>query len=67
MIQIAVGSKDFPHIQHFPTTKEDWEGLSDVFVGNESMKSTIYEALSNHAEGLFMLDGEEHEEMYRRL
>jgi hypothetical protein len=67
IIQIVMGSKDFPHIQHFSTTKEDWEGLSDVFVGNESMKNTIYEALSNQAGGLFMLDGEEHEEMYRRL
>jgi hypothetical protein len=32
MIQIAFGSKDLPHIQHFSTTKEAWQGLSDVFV-----------------------------------
>jgi hypothetical protein len=64
MIQIAVGSKDFPHIQHFSTTKEAWEGLFDVFVENDSMKRTRYEALSNQAEGFFMLDGEDHEDMY---
>jgi hypothetical protein len=37
MIQIVVGSKDLPHIQHFSTTKETWEGLSNVSVGNDSM------------------------------
>jgi hypothetical protein len=52
MIQIAVGSKDFPHIQHFSTTKEDWEGLSDVFVGNASMKRNRYEALRNQSQGI---------------
>jgi hypothetical protein len=44
MIQVAVGSKDLPHIQHFSTAKEAWQGLSDVFVGNESMKRTRYVA-----------------------
>jgi hypothetical protein len=67
MIQIAVGSKNLPHIQHFFTAKEAWEGLSDVFVGNESMKRTRYVAFSNQAEGFFMKDGEDHQEMYRRL
>jgi hypothetical protein len=67
MIQIAVGSKDLPHIQHFSTAKEAWQGLSDVFVGNESMKRTRYVAFSNQAEGFFMMDGEDHQEMYRRL
>jgi hypothetical protein len=67
MIQVAVGSKDLPHIQHFSTAKEAWQGLSDVFVGNESMKKTRYVAFSNQAEGFFMMDGEDHQEMYRRL
>jgi hypothetical protein len=47
MIQISMGSKDFPHIQHFYTAKEALEGLSDMFVGNPSMKRTRYDALSN--------------------
>jgi hypothetical protein len=60
MIQIAVRSKDLPHIQHFSTAKEAWQGLSDVFVGNESMKRTRYVSFSNQAERLFMKDGEDH-------
>jgi hypothetical protein len=67
MIQIFMGSKDFLHIQHFYTAKEALEGLSDVFVGNPSMKRTRYDALSNQAVGFFMLEGEDHGEMYRRL
>jgi hypothetical protein len=67
MIQIAVKSKDLRHIQHFSTAKEACQGLSDVFVGNESMKRTRYVSFSNQAEGFFMKDGEDHQEMYRRL
>jgi hypothetical protein len=67
MIQIVVGSKNLPHIQHFSTAKQAWEDLSNVFVGNDSMKRTRYEAFSNQAEGLFMKDGVDHQDMYRRL
>ena len=31
------------------------------------MQRNRFEALSNQAEGFFMIDGEDHEEMYRRL
>src|SRR4051812_21933679 len=31
------------------------------------MRRNRYDALSNEAEGLYMLDGEDHEDMYRRL
>jgi hypothetical protein len=67
MIQIVIGSKVFPHIQHFSTAKEAWQGLSDVFVRNESMKRTRYVSFCNQADGFFMKDGEDHQEMYRRL
>ena len=66
MIQLGVGPKDMPHIQHLNTAKE-WDALTDIFVGNESMRRNRYEALSNQAEGFYMLDGEDHEDMYRRL
>jgi hypothetical protein len=59
MIQIVVGSKDLPHIQHFSTAKEAWQGLYDVFVCNESMKRTRYVSFSNQADGFFLKDGED--------
>jgi hypothetical protein len=67
MIQLGVGPKDMPHIQHLNTAKECWDTLTDIFVGNESMRRNRYEALNNQAEGFYMLDGEDHEDMYRRL
>ena len=59
MIQLGVGPKDFPHIEHYNTTKEAWDALIDLFVGNESMRRNRYDALSNEAEGFFMKDGED--------
>ena len=67
MIQLGVGPKDMPHIEHLNTAKEAWDALTDLFVGNESMIRNRYDALSNEAEGFYMLDGENHEDMYRRL
>ena len=55
------------HIELATTAKEAWDILTQEFVGNESMQRNRFEALSNQAEGFFMIDGEDHEEMYRRL
>ena len=67
ILQQAVGEKELPHIQQFSTAKETWHALEERFIGNESMKRNRFEALSNEAEGFYMLDGENHEYMYRRL
>jgi hypothetical protein len=47
-----MGCRDLPHFQHFFASKEAWEGLSDVFVGNASMKRNRYEALRNQSQGI---------------
>ena len=67
MIQLGVGPKDMPHIEHFNTAKEAWDALTDLFIGNESMRRNRYDALSNEVEGFYMLDGEDNEDMYRSL
>ena len=67
MIQLGVGPKDMPHIEHFNTAKESWDALTDMFIGNESMRRNRYDALSNEDEGFYMLDGEHHEDMYGSL
>ena len=67
MIQQAVGEKDMPHIEQLTTAKEAWNTLSEVFIGNESMRSNRFEEISNEAEGFYMEEGESHEDMYRRL
>ena len=67
IIHTAVGEKHMSHIELATTAKEAWDILTQEFVGNESMQRNRFEALSNQAEGFFMIDGEDHEEMYRRL
>src|SRR3954467_9544653 len=67
MIQQGLGTKDYPHIEHFSISKEAWDALTVLFVGNESMRRNQYDALSNEAEGFYMKEGEDHEDMYRRL
>src|SRR3954468_10086688 len=67
MIQQGLGTKDYPHIEHFSIAKEAWDALTVLFVGNESMRRNRYDALSNEAEDFYMKEGEDHEDMYRRL
>ena len=67
MIQQGLGTKDYPHIEHLNTAKEAWDALMELYVGNESMRRKWYDALINEAEGFYMKDGEDHEDMYRRL
>ena len=59
MIQTAVGEKHISHIEPATTAKEAWDTLTQEFFGNESMKKNRFEALSNQAEGFFMIDGED--------
>jgi hypothetical protein len=67
MIQTVVGEKHMSHIELATTAKEAWDTLTNEFIGNESMKRNRFESLRNQAEGFFMFEGEEHEDMYRRL
>ena len=66
MIEQAVG-KEKHQIEHCTTAKEAWKVLEDAYLGNESMRRNRFDALSNEAEGFYMLDNETHEEMYFRL
>ena len=67
MIRVAVGEKNIHHIEDCTTAKEAWNNLTEVFVGNESMRRNRYEAMSNQIEGFYKKDDETHEEMYQRL
>ena len=64
IIQTAVGEKHMSHVELATTAKEAWDTITQEFVGNESMMRNRFEALSNQAEGFFMIDGEDHEDMY---
>ena len=67
MIELAVGESGLHHIQNVSTAKEAWKCLEVAFLGNDSMKRNRYDGLSNDAEGFYMFDNENHEDMYGRL
>ena len=67
VIRVAVGEKNIHHIEDCTTAKEAWDSLTEVFVGNDSMRRNRYEAMSNQIEGFYKKDDETHEEMYQRL
>ena len=56
MINQGLGDKEATHFEHLDTAKEVWDALDGVYVGNESMKKNQFNALSNEAEGFYMLD-----------
>ena len=67
MIQQAVGSKYLPFIMKHTITKDAWDSLSEIYVGNENMKRNKYSALLNQAEGFMKKPNEDHQEMFSRL
>ena len=67
MIQQAVGEDDRPYIENDTTAQSAWNTLSQVFLGNASMRRNKFEEVSNQAKGFLMKEGEDHQDMYRRL
>src|SRR3954451_20953119 len=50
MIQQAVGEKDLPFIMKYTVTKDAWDELLKLYIGNESMRHNKYSTLKNQAE-----------------
>ena len=67
MIELSLSESDKHHVLHATTAKEAWNFLESAFLGNERMKKNRYDSLSNDAEGFYMFDNENHEDMYGRL
>jgi hypothetical protein len=67
MIHMAVSPKDRAHIRTLNTTKEAWDTLDKLFLGNESIQSSCFDEVNNMADNVVMIEGESAEEMYRRL
>jgi hypothetical protein len=67
MIREAVGEDDRPYIDKDTTAKSSWNTLSKVFLGSSSMRRKKFQEVSNLTEGFYIEDGEDHQDMYRRL
>ena len=67
MIQQAVNEKVFPFIMKHTITKDDWDSLAGLYIGNESIRHNKYSSLKNQAEGFMKKQNEDHQDMYARL
>ncbi|KAK1686022.1 hypothetical protein QYE76_046870 [Lolium multiflorum] len=67
MIHMAVSPKDRAHVRTLKTTKEAWDKLDKLFLGNESIQSSRFDEVNNMADNFLMQEGESTEEVHRRL
>ena len=61
MIQQAVSEKDLPFIMKHTIAKDAWDSLSELYIGNKSMRHNKYSALKNQAEGFMKKQNEDHQ------
>ena len=59
--------EDQAHIGLFTTSKEIWDHLTDLYIGNKSIKHSKFDSLTNDVDGFIMKEGETPQELYRRL
>jgi hypothetical protein len=67
MIHLAVIPKDRAHICLYNTTKEVWDKIDALFVGNESIQDSKFEEVNTTADDFMTNERETVEDMYRRL
>jgi hypothetical protein len=47
--------------------KEAWDALADLFIGYASIQESKFDEANNEADNFAMLDGEDPQELHRRL
>jgi hypothetical protein len=67
MIHLAVSPKDRAHIRTLKTSKEAWDRLDELFLGNARIQSSKFDEFNTTVDGFVMNEGESIEDMYRRL
>jgi hypothetical protein len=55
------------HINNLSTTKEVWDYLTMLFIGNESIRSSKFDELKSEERNFIMRDNETPDEMYQRI
>ncbi|KAK1608652.1 hypothetical protein QYE76_032325 [Lolium multiflorum] len=67
MIHLAVTPKDRAHIPLYNTTKEAWDKIDALFVGNESIQDSKFEEVNTTADDFVTNERETVEDMYLQL
>jgi hypothetical protein len=64
---MSLTEKDKAFVRNITSTKEAWDALTNLFIGNESIQESKFDEASNEVDNFAMLDGESPEELHRRL
>jgi hypothetical protein len=67
LIHMSLSEKDKAFVRSISSTKEAWDVLTNLFIGNESIQESKFDEASNEADNFSMLDGETPKELHRHL
>jgi hypothetical protein len=67
LIHMSLSEKDKAFIRSTSSTKEAWDALMNLFIGNKSIQESKFDEEHNEADNFAMLDGESSEELHRHL
>jgi hypothetical protein len=67
LIHMSLSKKDKAFVRNITSTKDAWDALTNLFIGNKSIQESKYDEAHNKADNFAMLDGESPEEIHRRL
>jgi hypothetical protein len=58
LIHMSLSEKDKVFVRNISSAKDDWDALTNLFIGNESIQESKYDEAHNEADNFAMLDGE---------
>jgi hypothetical protein len=64
---MSLSEKDKAFVRSITSTKETWDAHMDLFIGNTSIQESKFDKAHNEADNFAMLDGEDPQELHRRL
>jgi hypothetical protein len=67
LIHMSLFDKDKAFVRSITSAKEAWDALTDLFIGNASIQESKFDKAHNEADNFAMLDGEDPQELHRRL
>jgi hypothetical protein len=67
LIHMSLSEKDKAFVRSISSAKETWDALTDLFIGNASIQESKFDESNNEVNNFAMLDGEDPQELNRRL
>jgi hypothetical protein len=64
---MSLSEKKKAFVRSITSSKEAWDALTNLFIGNERIQESKFDEAHNEADNFAMLDGEGPEELHRRL